>query len=147
MRSSRRPFAPVVLAAALGLSACASSGGGAGPAKEILNPSGGPVETPYSPGVRSDNLLFLSGVIGRGEIADATRQALEGVRDRLTAAGLGMEDVVKCTVFLIDMADYGGMDTVYSEFFTADPPARSAIAVQALPAQARVEIECIAAVR
>lgn len=131
------------------LAGCATSGSGADPAplKEIVNPGGGAVTTPYSPGVRSGHLLFLSGVIGRGEIGPATRQALEGVQERLAAANLGMADVVKCTVFMIDMDDYQGMNQVYAEFFTADPPARSAIAVQALPASARVEIECIAAVR
>ncbi|MEX2609191.1 MAG: RidA family protein [Gemmatimonadota bacterium] len=149
MRAIRRSL-PVVLTLLLPLVAgCATGSGGAdaAPLKEILNPAGGPVTTPYSPGVRSGNLLFLSGVIGRGEIGPATRQALEGVQERLTAAGLTMADAVKCTVFMIDMADYGGMNEVYAQFFTADPPARSAIAVQALPANARVEIECIAAVR
>lgn len=122
----------------------------AGPHKQVINPGGGEVTTPFSPIVRTGDLLFLSGVIGRsedGDIGTATRQALEGIRDRLAAANATLEDVVKCTVFLIDMADYQGMNVAYAAFFPADPPARSAVAVRELPAAARVEIECIAALR
>lgn len=146
------PRTPIALALVTGLllplGAC-SSGGGVH--KEVINPSGGEVTTPFSPIVRTGDLLFLSGVIGRspdGEIGAATRQALEGIRSRLEAADATMDDVVKCTVFLIDMDDYQGMNAVYAEFFPPpEPPARSAIAVRALPAAAQVEIECIAAAR
>jgi 2-iminobutanoate/2-iminopropanoate deaminase len=122
----------------------------AGPHKEVINPAGGPVTTPFAPVVRTGNLLFLSGVIGRSGdegIGHATRQALENIRGRLEYAGATMDDVVKCTVFLVDMGDYQEMNRVYAEFFAADPPARSAVAVRELPVQANVEIECIAAVR
>lgn len=122
----------------------------AGPHKEVINPAGGPVTTPFAPIVRTGNLLFLSGVIGRSGdegIGHATRQALESIRDRLAAADATLDDVVKCTVFLVDMGDYQEMNRAYAEFFPADPPARSAIAVRELPVQADVEIECIAAVR
>jgi 2-iminobutanoate/2-iminopropanoate deaminase len=112
-------------------------------------PGGG--EAPlFASVLRSGNLLFLSGVIGRsadGNIEAATRQAMEGVRARLTQAGSSLDDVVKCTVFLINMDDYNGMNRVYAEFFPVNPPARSAVAVLALPAAAQVEVECIAAVR
>jgi len=121
-----------------------------GPHKEVINPQGGPVTTPFSPIVRTGNLLFLSGVIGRGGeegIGAATRQALESIRDRLAAADATMEDLVKCTVFLVDMEDYQGMNEAYAEFFPSDPPARSAVAVRELPVRADVEIECIAAAR
>jgi 2-iminobutanoate/2-iminopropanoate deaminase len=132
----------------LALGACA---GGTGIHKEVINPSGGEVTTPFSPIVRTGDLLFLSGVIGRspdGDIGAATRQALEGIRSRLAAADATMDDVVKCTVFLVDMDDYQGMNLVYAEFFPPpEPPARSAIAVRDLPASAQVEIECIAAAR
>jgi 2-iminobutanoate/2-iminopropanoate deaminase len=132
----------------------AQAAGGTGaaealPLKEILVPGGG--EAPlFASVIRSGNLLFLSGVIGRsadGNIEAATRQSLEGVRTRLTQAGATLDDVVKCTVFLIDMADYNGMNRVYAEFFPVNPPARSAVAVLALPVAAQVEVECIAAVR
>lgn len=139
----------VVLAAALcvplALGACASGGGG--PHKEVIGGGQSPL---FSPVVRTGNLLFTSGVIGRsqgGDIGEATRQALGGIRDRLEGAGASMADVVKCTVFLVDMDDYQGMNEAYVEFFTSDPPARSAIAVRALPANAQVEVECIAAAR
>jgi 2-iminobutanoate/2-iminopropanoate deaminase len=122
----------------------------AGPHKEVINPAGGPVTTPFAPLVRTGNLLFLSGVIGRSGdegIGHATRQALENIKGRLEYAGATMEDLVKCTVFLVDMGDYQEMNRAYTEFFPANPPARSAVAVRELPVQADVEIECIAAVR
>jgi 2-iminobutanoate/2-iminopropanoate deaminase len=133
----------------LSLAACASPGSSAtsGPLKEGINPSGGPVTGLFAPIVRTGDLLFLSGVIGRGDIRTATRQSLEGIRSRLEAVGSSMDDLVKCTVFLIDMDDYGAMNEVYGEFFPSNPPARSAIAVRALPVNAQVEIECIAAAR
>jgi 2-iminobutanoate/2-iminopropanoate deaminase len=124
--------------------------GDAGPHKEVINPAGGPVTTPFSPVVRTGNLLFLSGVIGRSGdegIGAATRQAMETIRDRLEAADATLEDLVKCTVFLVDMDDYQAMNEAYAEFFPADPPARSAVAVRALPVNADVEIECIGAAR
>lgn len=120
---------------------------GAGPHKEAIRPANGGSPL-FSPVVRTGNLLFLSGVIGRGpdgEIGAATREALDSIRERLATAGATMADVVKCTVFLVDMDDYGGMNEAYVEYFPSDPPARTAIAVRALPANADVEIECIAA--
>lgn len=119
------------------------------PLKEAINPSGDPITTPYSPMVRSGNLVFLSGVIGRagdGGAAEATRQAMDGVQQRLEAIDATMDDLVKCTVFMVDIGDYGAMNEVYAGYFPGDPPARSALAVRALPAQATVEVECIAAV-
>ncbi len=126
---------------------CASAG--AGPHKEAINHTGQPVGGLFSPIVRTGNLYFLSGVIGRsqdGEIGAATRQAMDGVRTRLEAVGATMDDLVKCTVYLIDMADYQGMNEVYQSYFPGNPPARTAIAVQALPANAQVEVTCVAAV-
>ncbi len=120
-----------------------------GPLKEAINPSGQPITTPFSPMVRSGNLVFMSGVIGRpgdGGAAEATRQAMDGVQSRLEAIDATMDDLVKCTVFMVDMDDYGAMNEVYAGYFPGDPPARSALAVRALPAQATIEVECIAAV-
>lgn len=137
----------IVLALPLALGACASGGG---PHKEAINPSGGEITTPFSPIVRTGNLYFLSGVIGRsqsGDIGEATRQSMEGIRNRLQAVGATMDDLVKCTIFLVDMADYQGMNQAYASFFPGDPPARSAFAVRELPANAQVEIECIGAAR
>jgi len=100
----------------------------------------------FSGAVRAGNLVFTSGVIGRspdGDIGAATRQALSGVRDRLEAGGSSMAQAVKCTVFLVDMDDYQAMNAAYVEFFPDSPPARTAVAVLELPAQAQVEVECV----
>jgi 2-iminobutanoate/2-iminopropanoate deaminase len=123
--------------------------------KEVFNPAGAQRLAPYSTAVRSGPLVFLSGVIGSrpggAGLPEGTeaqvQQALENLRANLAAAGLEPGDVVKCTVFLVDMADYAVMNRVYGQFFSEEPPARSAVAVAALPAGARVEIECIAAAR
>ena len=75
---------------------------------------------------------------------EQTCQSLTNVEAILEAAGLGLKNVVKTTVFLADMGDFAGMNEVYSQFFLAPFPARSAVAVKSLPKGARVEIECIA---
>ncbi|MDH5590509.1 MAG: RidA family protein, partial [Gemmatimonadota bacterium] len=72
---------------------------------------------------------------------------MENIRTVLAAADLTLDDLVKCTVFLADIADYAAMNQVYLEFFPADPPARSAMAGSGLALGARVEVECIAAAR
>lgn len=120
----------------------------------MINSPTVPRQAPYSTAVRTGNLVFLSGVIGTrpgGGLPEGTeaqvRQVLENINANLGTAGLTKDDVVKCTVFLVDIRDYAAMNAVYGAFFGANPPARSAIAVAALPANARVEIECIAAAR
>ena len=119
------------------------------PHKEIILPEGADAPTLLSPVVRTGNLLFLSGVIGTGDdiegVEEETREVLERIEDRLATADAGLQDVVKCTVFLVDMDDYDAMNEIYGEFFREDPPARSAIGVRELPFGALVEIECIAA--
>lgn len=144
----------VALTASLALltAACATGGatsGATGPATADSAPTRQAVgggSALFSGAVRAGNLVFTSGVIGRsadGDIGAATRQALEGVRDRLAAGGSSMAQAVKCTVFLVDMADYQGMNAAYVEFFPGSPPARTAVAVLELPAQAQVEVECV----
>ena len=86
-----------------------------------------------------------TGVFPEGGIKEQTRQSLANARAILEAAGLGLGNVVKTTVFLADMGDFAAMNEVYAEFFTAPFPARSAVAVKTLPKGAMVEIECIAA--
>ena len=86
-----------------------------------------------------------TGAFPEGGVAEQTRQSLINARAILQAAGLDLKDVVKTTVFLADMADFGAMNEVYAQFFAAPFPARSAVAVKDLPKGARVEIECIAA--
>jgi len=129
---------------------CAHASGGAGEASGPLREAFGTNSPLFSGAVRTGNLVYTSGVIGRsqdGQIQGATLQALNGVRDRLEAAGANLADVVKCTVFMVDIADYAGMNEVYQGFFPQPAPARTALAVLALPSNAQVEVECIAAVR
>ena len=124
--------------------------------KEVIIPEGGAKPlAPYSPGIRVGAFLYTAGQIGldpavnklvEGGVAAEARQALENLSKILAAAGTNFENVVKTTVFLQDIADYGAVNEVYGEFFTSDPPARSAVAVSGLPAGALVEIEAIALV-
>ena len=94
---------------------------------------------PYSQAIRTGNVVFVSGQL---PIDPSTGNFAEG--GILEAEGLTMADVVKTTVLLADMADFGDMNEVYAEFFQAPFPARSAFAVKTLPKNARVEIELIA---
>jgi 2-iminobutanoate/2-iminopropanoate deaminase len=108
---------------------------------------------PYSQAIQSGDLLFTAGQIGlepssgelvQGGIEAQTRQVLTNVKNILEAAGSSLDNVVKTTVFLQNMADFAAMNAVYAEFFPANPPARSTIAVAALPKGAMIEIEVIA---
>ena len=109
---------------------------------------------PYSQAIDSGaGLVFVSGQLPidpstgafpQGGVAEQTRQSLTNAKAILSAAGLGLEKVVKTTVFLADMGDFAAMNEVYAQFFSAPYPARSAVAVKALPKGALVEIECIA---
>jgi len=110
---------------------------------------------PYSQAIDSGaGIVFVSGQLPidpatgafpEGGIKEQTRQSLANAKAILEAAGLGLENVVKTTVFLADMGDFAAMNEVYAQFFTAPFPARSAVAVKTLPKGAMVEIECIAA--
>jgi len=109
---------------------------------------------PYSQGIAAGSLVFTSGQLpidmrtGELEAADialATRYALENVRAILQAAGLGLAQVIKTTVFLTDLADFAAVNQAYADFFPQDPPARSCVQVAALPKGARIEIEAVAA--
>jgi 2-iminobutanoate/2-iminopropanoate deaminase len=109
---------------------------------------------PYSQAVRVGDLVFCSGQVpldpatGKlidGDVAAQTRQVLANLRAVLAAAGLGLDAIVKTTIFLADINDFAAVNPVYGEFFTGVPPARSTFAVAALPLGARIEIEAIAA--
>jgi 2-iminobutanoate/2-iminopropanoate deaminase len=126
------------------------------PARQVIAPPGSPTIAPYSPAVRTGDLVFLSGQIGlrpgtrelvAGGITAETRQTLDNVRALLDAAGLATADVVKCTVFLADIAEFEAMNAVYGPFFGSAPPARTTVGVAGLPLGARVEIDCIANAR
>ncbi|HHT70425.1 MAG TPA: RidA family protein [Firmicutes bacterium] len=108
---------------------------------------------PYSQAIRVGDFVYTAGQIAadpatgklvEGDIKAQTRQALTNVKAILEAAGTSLANVVKTTVFLRDMADFGAMNEVYAEFFTEPFPARSAIGVAALPRDAQVEIETVA---
>ena len=108
---------------------------------------------PYSQAIFANGFLFSSGQIAinpqTGELVDGgitaqTRQVFANLDEVLKAAEMGFEDVVKTTVFLADMNDFGQMNAIYGEFFTQNLPARSAVAVKALPKGALIEIELIA---
>jgi reactive intermediate/imine deaminase len=109
---------------------------------------------PLSDAVRVGDLLFLSGKLGirpgerqlvEGGIQPETRQTLENIKAALEKYGSSMTRVVKCTVFLADIAEWSAMNDVYKSYFPVNPPARSALGVSGLALGARVEIECVAA--
>jgi 2-iminobutanoate/2-iminopropanoate deaminase len=108
---------------------------------------------PYSQAIRTESLVFTAGQLGlnpatmeivTGGIEAQTRQVLTNLKRVLEAADSGLNYVVKTTVFLADMADFAAMNAVYAEFFPENPPARSTVAVKALPKGGLVEIETVA---
>jgi reactive intermediate/imine deaminase len=118
----------------------------------LLMPGMEDMDLPFSSAVRVDNTLYLSGNLGNipgtidlaeGGIEGETRQTMENIKRVLEQFGSSMDEVVKCTVFLTDMAEWGAMNGVYKTYFT-NPPARSALGASGLALGARVEIECIA---
>jgi 2-iminobutanoate/2-iminopropanoate deaminase len=122
--------------------------------KQIITTDKAPAAVgPYSQGVRLGDFIFTAGQLGLvpgtkefagPEIKAQTRQALENIKGVLEASGSCLEHVVKVTVFLQDMGEFGLMNGVYAEFFPENPPARSAVQVAALPLGGRVEIEAVA---
>ena len=108
---------------------------------------------PYSQAVKDGDLIFVSGQLPidpkTGEfpsdnVQDQTKQSLENVKAILAAAGYGMENVLKTTVYLADISDFAEMNDVYAQYFSEPYPARAAFQVAALPKGAKVEIEAVA---
>ncbi len=126
----------------------------AGETKERVQTGGAPAAIgPYSQAIVTGNLIFCSGQVAldpatgqlaADEVGAQTRQAMNNLQAVLEAAGSGLGNVVKTTVFLTDLADFAAMNAVYGEYFGDMPPARSTVQVAGLPRSARVEIECIA---
>ena len=121
--------------------------------KVISAPNAPAAVGPYCHAKLVDDTLYTSGQIGlipdtgelpQGVEAQAT-QALENLKAVLRAAGMGMEDVVKTTVFLADINDFAAINAIYAGYFPGDPPARSCVQAAALPKGALFEIEAIAA--
>jgi len=108
---------------------------------------------PYSQAIHAGDLVFLSGqvpidpktgeLVG-GEIAAQTERVLDNLAAVLAAAGCGFGDVVKTTIYLVDLGDFQAVNQTYAKRFTAAPPARATVQVSALPKGARVEIDAIA---
>jgi len=113
-----------------------------------------PSTLPFSEAVRVGNVLYLSGQIGivpgsmklvPGGIKEEARQAMDNIKATLATHGYGMGDLIKCTVMLADMSEWGTFNDVYKTFFSGHFPARSAFGANGLALNARVEVECIAA--
>jgi 2-iminobutanoate/2-iminopropanoate deaminase len=108
---------------------------------------------PYSQAIQAGNFLFLSGQIPidpktgelvKGDIRKQTQQVLENIKGILESQGLGMENVVKSTIFLKDIGNFNQVNEVYATYFPSSPPARSTVEVAKLPRDADIEIEAIA---
>jgi reactive intermediate/imine deaminase len=152
-------LAPVIAVVAVSMGACATpeeTPMDEAPTIEYFN-SGQilPATLPFSEAVQVGHLLILSGQIGNvpgklelvpGGMEAEARQTMENIRTTLASRGLTMRDVVKCTVFLTDMAEWPAFNDVYRTFFEPPFPARSALGTNGLAIGARVEVECLAAV-
>lgn len=125
-------------------------------AKKIVSSAAAPQAIgPYSQAVERGNLIFLSGqipldpasgqIVGAGDIQAQTERVLQNLQAVLREAGLTLADVVRTTVFMVDLAEFPKMNEIYAKYFPQEPPARSTIQVAALPRGARVEIDAIAA--
>jgi len=108
---------------------------------------------PYSPALKAGNLLFLSGSIpldpasGQivpGDITAQTRRVMENIKALLDAGGAGFSNVVRTTVFMVDLGEFAAMNEIYASYFSAPYPARSTVQVVKLPKDVRVEIDVIA---
>lgn len=135
------------IAAALLCAACAR-------APRVEFHTAGALNYPFSPAVRVDDMLYLSGQIGTdstgalvaGGIEAETRQTLDNIRRVLERGGSSMDRVVKCTVMMADMSEWPRMNVIYASYFPGPKPARSALGANGLALGARVEIECWATV-
>ncbi len=136
-------------------SASGSAAGGAA-ARQLVRTDDAPAPIgPYSQAVlvRGGATLYASGQVGLnpatgkmvdGGVKEQAQQVLLNMEAVLRAAGMGFGNVVRCSIFLVDMADFAAVNEVYATRFGASPPARATVAVRALPAGALVEIDCVA---
>ncbi|MAW81018.1 MAG: enamine deaminase RidA [Parvularcula sp.] len=140
----------VILALAFAVAAC---GGTEEKTREVYRDPALSPDLPFSSAVVVGDVIYLSGEIGRapgttsvveGGAGPQTRQIFENYEATLEKLGSGLEDIVKCTVFLEDMANYAAMNEAYAAAFPGDKPARSTMGVDGLALGAAVEIECLA---
>ncbi len=122
-------------------------------ARKSFTAQNAPAVGPYSHAVEADPFVYVSGQgpvdastgrVVQGSVADETRQTFKNIAAVLSAAGLTFDDVVKCNVYLTNMADFAEMNQVYAEQFSKPYPARTTVGVASLPMGIRVEIEVIA---
>ena len=125
------------------------------PPKKIVSTDAAPKAIgPYSQAVDLGDLVFLSGqipldpasgqIVGAGDIQAQTERVLQNLQGVLQASGLTLANIVRTTVFMVDLAEFPKMNEVYAKYFAQDPPARSTVQVSALPRGSRVEIDAIA---
>lgn len=122
--------------------------------REVFSAAGAPKAIgPYSPAIRAGNFLFLSGqipidpasgLVVEGGIEAQTEQVMRNIRALLQAAGAGFEHVVRTTVYLTNLDEFGAMNACYAKFVADPPPARATVEVARLPREVRVEIDAIA---
>jgi len=121
--------------------------------RRAVSPPGIHTVGPYSPAILAGDFLFISGQIPldpqtgnllSGPIEAQTRRCLEQIKEILAAAGGTLRDLVKVTIYLVDMRDFEAVNKTYAEFFDLEPPARACLEVKALPKGSRIEIEAIA---
>jgi 2-iminobutanoate/2-iminopropanoate deaminase len=132
-----------------------SAGANAAARQAISAPEAPPAIGPYSPAIRTGNLLFISGQIPldpatgaliAGDIAAQTDQVMRNLAALLRAGGAGFEHVVRTTVFLTDMNEFAGMNEVYARYVVDPPPTRATVQVVRLPRDVKVEIDAIAVI-
>lgn len=120
--------------------------------KKAIIPEGAVIVGPYSPAVEAGDLIFVSGQVPvdgttgkivEGDIQDQVKQCFVNLKKVLDTAGVSFDNIVKSTVYLTDIADFKAVNEIYAQYFNAPYPARTAIAVAALPLGAGVEIEVI----
>lgn len=131
----------------------AASAAAGGP-REVVSTLHAPAAVgPYSQAIRAGGLVFTAGQVGLDpelgklvseDLGEQTHRLLQNLQAVLEAAGSSLQSVVKTTVFLTDMTDFAAVNAIYAGYFPSQPPARSTVAVAALPLGARVEIEAVA---
>ena len=156
MYQKKKAFLGAILCSVLSITACQQAPHEhevkSADVEYLLMPGMEGLDLPFSSAVRVDNTLYMSGNLGNppgtldlapGGIQGETRQTLDNIKAVVEQFGSSMDKVVKCTVFLADIAEWGAMNEVYKTYFK-NPPARSALGASGLALNARVEIECIA---